>query len=82
MGGLLHYFREGVGIFRNWTTTHFLAFDSLSQNCHGADGASFSLLICYDEHLLRLRVEWKSSTNLAFFGSNQFMFCPRAKSFF
>ena len=33
-----NYLGEGVGISRNWATTHFLIFDGQSLNCQGAGG--------------------------------------------
>ena len=44
-----NYFREGVEIFRNWVTAHFLTFYAQPQNCHGTHGLSFSLLMSYNE---------------------------------
>ena len=45
---------------------------------------SLSLLMCYIEHILRLKIYWKStqSTILDPFDSNQFMSFPMAMSFF
>ena len=47
---------------------------------------SFSLLMCWNEHILRLKVWWKltclPSWILDLFGSNQFLSSPWAMSFF
>ena len=56
MGTVLQQFREDVGISKNWATARFLTFMVLTPV-----GVSFSILMCYTEHVLRLRVEWKST---------------------
>ena len=47
-------------------------------------GVSFSMLIYYNECIMRLKVHWKSETSaiLDLVGSNQFLSCPMATSFF
>ena len=50
-------------------------------------GVSLSLLMCYVEYILRLRVhqgvaEVDSSSTLDLFVSHMFMSCPQAMSFF
>ena len=56
MGGVFQLFQEGVGISRNWATDHFL----IPKVCFGTVtapvGVSFSLLMCYSECILRLKV--------------------------
>ena len=57
-----NYLGEGAGIPRNWATTHFLAFYGWPQNCHGTGGCVTQLmLIYYNEHIMRLKVPWKSN---------------------
>ena len=34
-----NYFGNGVGISRNWASTHFLDFYGQPQNCHGTCGS-------------------------------------------
>ena len=41
---------EGADTSRNWTTIHFLVFDGRPSKCHGASGASYSLLMLYDAY--------------------------------
>ena len=53
MGGAFQLFWEGVGISRNWATAHFLI---LLGTVMAPVGVSFSLLMCYSERTLRLRV--------------------------
>ena len=48
-----NYFGEWAEISMNWATAHFLVFDGQPWNCHGM---SFSLLMCYNEHILRIKV--------------------------
>ena len=55
-----NYFGEGAEIFRNWTTTRFLAFYGRHQNCHGSCGCVIQLMY-YNEHIMRLKVYWKSN---------------------
>ena len=50
MGGLLQLFCERVKDF------HFLIFDGWPRNFHGCVvGVLFSLLMYYNEHILRLK---------------------------
>lgn len=53
-----NYFREEVGISRKWANAHFLLF-YVNQNCNGTGGPVIEL-IYYSEHILRLKVHWKS----------------------
>ena len=53
--GLFQLFGGGAEIFRNWTTTHFLVFDSLAT-VMVLLGVSFSLLMCYNEGILKIKV--------------------------
>ena len=50
-----------MGISKNWATAHFLAFCGQPRNCHGTCGCgvSFSMLMYYNEHIMRLKVYWK-----------------------
>ena len=47
-------------------------------------GVSFSMLMYYNEPIMRLKVPWKSNLPpiLDLVGSNQFLSCPMAMSFF
>ena len=49
-----NHFGEGVEISRNWGTTHVLVFDGL-EIVMVSVGVSFSLLMCYNEHIVRLK---------------------------
>ena len=49
-------FREGVGISRNWATAHFLILMVGLGTVMVPVGVPFSLLICYSECILRLKV--------------------------
>ena len=53
---LLSCFGEGVEISRNRAPTHFLVFDGQPGNCHGPVGMPLSLLMFYNEHILRLKL--------------------------
>ena len=53
-----NHFRGGVGISMNWATTYFLIFGRPWSEL--AD-VSLSLLMCFSEHILRLKVQWKST---------------------
>ena len=44
---------EGAGISRNWATAHFLVFMVGLGTVLALAGVSFSLLMCYHEHILR-----------------------------
>ena len=46
-------------ISRNWATVHFLAFVVGLGTVMALVGVSFSLLMFYDECILRLKVCWK-----------------------
>ena len=50
------YFGEGVEISRNWVTAHFLIFMVDLGTVMMLVGMSSSLLMCYSEHVLRLKV--------------------------
>ena len=71
-------------ISRNWTTAHFLVFDSQPWNCHGTSVCAIQLagvlLWAYTEH--QGPAEVNSSAILGPFDSSQFMLCPWPKSFF
>ena len=57
-----NYFGEGTEISRNWATAHFLISDGRPQNCHGTGGCVTQLmLICYNKHIMKLKVHWKSN---------------------
>ena len=75
-----------MGISRNWATAHFLTFIVGLGTLMVPVGVSFSLLMCYNELMCYTEaqglVEVDSSAILDLFGSNQFMFYPRAMSFF
>jgi len=53
------YFGEGVEISRNWITAHFLIFMVDLGTVMTLLGVSSSLLMCYNEHVPRLKVSWK-----------------------
>ena len=42
-------------ISRNWATAHFLVFMVSLGTVMAPVGVSFSLLMCYNEHILRLK---------------------------
>ena len=56
MGRVFQLFWEGAGISRNWATTHFLIFMVSLGTVMVPVGMSFSLLMCYSERILRLKV--------------------------
>ena len=81
MGGVFQLFQEGVGISRNWATAHFLILMVSLGTVIAPVGVSFSLLMsAYTEAQGLVQVDL--SAILDTFGSNQFMSCPRAISFF
>ena len=45
-----------MGMSRNCVTTHFLMFMVGPGSVMVPVGVSFSLLVCYNEHMLRLKV--------------------------
>ena len=47
---------EGMGISRDWVTTHCLAFAVSLRTVIAPVGVSLSLLMCDDGHVLRLKV--------------------------
>ena len=51
-----NYFWEEVEISRNCATAHLLVFDGWPWNYHGDPGCVIGLLMCYDEHILRIKV--------------------------
>ena len=55
------YFGEGVGISRIWPTTHFLIFIVGLGTVMVPMSPSFSLLVCYNECMLRLKVYRKQT---------------------
>ena len=65
---------------------HHPLFDTYGGpwNCHGSVGVSVSLLMCYNELYTEAQglVEVDLSAILDPFGTNQFMSCPQAMSFF
>ena len=56
MGGVFQVFQEGEGISRNWATAHFLILVVGLGTVMAPVGVSFSLLMCYSECILRLKV--------------------------
>ena len=50
------YVREGVGISKNWATTYYLTFYGGLGTVMTPVGVSFSILMCYNECILRLKV--------------------------
>ena len=56
MGGVVQLFQEGAGISRSWTTAHVLILMVSLGTVVVPVGVSFSLLMYYSEHLLRLKV--------------------------
>ena len=56
MGGVFQLFLEGAGISRNWATAHFLILMVGLKTVMAPVGVSFSLLMCYDKRILRLKV--------------------------
>ena len=62
-------FGEGERTSRNWAKDQFLAFFCLGTVMEPV-GVSFSMLMCYNECIMRLRVNWKSSIILGLLGSN------------
>ena len=50
-----------VGIFRNWDTAHFLDLMVNLGTVLGPVGVSLSKLLYYNEHIMRLKVKWKSN---------------------
>ena len=56
MGGVFQLIQEGAGISRNWATTHFLIPMVSLGTVMVPVGVSFSLLMCYRERILRLKV--------------------------
>ena len=82
MGGLFQQFWG-----RGWDFQelgHLLAFDGWPQNCHGASGCSIWLADVLQRVYTEAQglVEADLSAILNLFGSNQFMSCPQAMSFF
>ena len=49
-----NYLGEWTEISRNWATSPFLVFITIMAPV----GVSFSFLVHYNEHILRLRVSW------------------------
>ena len=41
--------------------SHFLAFYGWSQNCHSTGGYVIQMLMYYNEHIIRIKVYWKSN---------------------
>ena len=56
MGGVFQLFWGGAGISRNWATAHFLILLVGLGTAIGPVDGSFSLLMCYSERILRLKV--------------------------
>ena len=56
MGGVFQLFWEGVGISRKWGTAHFFILMVGLGTVMAPVGVSFNLLMCYSEHILRLKV--------------------------
>ena len=82
MGGLFQQFGGRGQDFQE--LGHFLAFDGWPQNCNGASGGSTWLADVlqwvYTEAQGLVKADLSAILNL--FGSNQFMSCLRATSFF
>ena len=57
MGGVFKLFWGRVGISRNWATAHCLTFRVSLGTVMVSVGVSFSLLMCYNERILRLKVQ-------------------------
>ena len=53
------YFGEGVGISKSWATNHFLNFMVGLGIARTPVDISLSLMMCYNESTLRLKVWWK-----------------------
>ena len=56
MEGVFQLFQEGAGISRNWATAHFLILMVGLGTVMVPVDVSFSLLMCYSERILRLKV--------------------------
>ena len=52
------YLGEWAEISRNWATSPFLVFTVGLETIMTPVGVSFSFLVHYSEHILRLRVSW------------------------
>ena len=64
---------------RNWATAHFWPFMVSLGTVMALVGVSFSMLIYYNERIMRLKVYWKSKSSaiLDLVGSNQFILYPQ-----
>ena len=56
MGGVFQLFGEGAGISRNWATPHFLILMVGLGSVMVPVGVSLTLMMCYSECILRLKV--------------------------
>ena len=56
-----NYFGEGAGISRNWATPHFRPIMVSLRTVMVPVGVSLSMLMYYSEHIMRLKVYWKSN---------------------
>ena len=57
-GNILAILGKGMGISRNWES-YFLTFVVCFGSVMTSVDVSFSLLTCYSEHLMRLKLHWK-----------------------
>ena len=81
MGGVFQLFGEGVGISSNWVTAHFLILTAVLELSWPL-WVSHLACCCVTMSEAQGLVEVDLSAILEAFGSNQFMSCPRAMSFF
>ena len=74
---------RGMGISRNWES-HFFTFVVCLEFVMASVGMSFSLLTCYSEHLMRLKLHWKLNLlpSWTLLVLNSFFSCPSIVSFF
>ena len=56
MGGVFQLYWEGLGISRNWAAFHMFTFMVDLGTVKAPVGMSFSLLMCYNEQIPRLKV--------------------------
>jgi len=52
------YFGEGVEVSEDWAAAHFLTFYGW-HSVMAPMGVSLSMLMYYNEHIMRLKVYWK-----------------------
>ena len=56
-----NYFGEGVEVSRNWATSHSLVFRVGPRTVMAPVGVSFSMLMYYNECIMKLTIYWKSN---------------------